>query len=61
MAFRGLRIFVAAAALIGVVASSACVPIAAGAVVGTAAAHGTNKNVSKGAAVGGLAGAAVAL
>ena len=58
---RITQLVLIAGVLSGAVAVSGCVPIAAGAGVGAVAAHGSNKSVEKGSAVGGLAGAAVAL
>ncbi len=61
MKAQGLRLAIAAFGVAGIMAMSGCLPIAAGATVGAAASGGANKSVEKGAAVGGLAGAALAL
>ena len=56
-----LRILMLAAGVGAVMATSGCLPVAAGATVGAVAAGNGSKSVEKGAAVGGLAGAALAL
>ena len=55
------RITVGIVILSATLAASGCVPIAAGAAVGAVANGNGRGNVEKGAAVGGLVGAAVAL